>query len=34
MSQFAKSKEAEYRENQISTEFLTCPYDDGMSEVI
>ena len=24
-------KEAEYRENQIGTEFISCPPDDGKS---
>lgn len=28
MFQNLKFKEAEYRENQIGTEFLSCPLDD------
>ena len=27
MTDYTKSKEAEYRENQIGTEFISCPGD-------
>ena len=30
MSDHVKSKEAEYRENQIGTEFISCPGEDSM----
>lgn len=29
MFQNTKFKEAEYRENQIGSDFLSCPVDDG-----